>query len=95
MQCPNCGSENVNIQMMEKGQQTTKKGVGFGGHMNNAARTATAVCTLGVSNLFWKKSHGTNKTKTVTAKVGVCQNCGHSWEMEDGKLGKAPTSILR
>ena len=71
MQCPNCGSENVNIQLVESGQQTTKKGVGFGGHMNNMARATAAVCTLGVSNLVWKKSKGTNKTKTVNERVGV------------------------
>lgn len=81
--------------MIEKGQVTTKKGNGLGGHTNNMARKLTAVCTLGVSNLFWKESYGTNKTKTINSKVAICQNCGHSWEIKGGKLGSAPISILR
>lgn len=74
---------------------TTKKGNGLGGNTNNAARTVAAVCTVGVSNLFWKKSYGTNKTKTVNTKMGICQNCGHSWKIKGGKLGSAPSSIFR
>lgn len=95
MQCPKCGSENVKIQLIEAGQQTSKKGVGFGGIMNNTARGVTAICTLGISNLFWKKSKGTNKTKTINSTVGVCQNCGNTWEINKGKLGSAPSSILK
>ena len=30
MKCPNCRSENVQVQLVETGQQTNKKGVGFG-----------------------------------------------------------------
>lgn len=95
MQCPNCGSGNVQVQLVEQGQQTTKKGLGFGGHVNNAARALTAVSTLGVSNLVWKKSKGTNKTKTVNATMGICQQCGSAWEIKEGKFGSAPGSILR
>ncbi len=69
--------------MVEQGQKTLKKGVGFGGHMNNAARGVTAVCTLGMSNLVWKKSKGTNKTKTINSTVGICQNCGNTWEIKN------------
>jgi transcription elongation factor Elf1 len=95
MQCPDCGSTDVTIQMVEKGQMTSKKGLGFGGHMNNAARATTAVATLGMSNLFWKKSKGTNKTKTVQEKVAICQNCGNSWVVKGNKLGSAPSSIFK
>lgn len=95
MKCPDCGSENVQIQLMEQGQQTTKKGVGFGGHVNNAARGMTAIMTLGASNLVWKKSKGTNKTKTINATVGICQNCGNMWEIQQGKFGSAPGSVFR
>jgi hypothetical protein len=38
MKCPKCQSENVNIQIVEEGQQTNKKGIGFGGKLNNTAR---------------------------------------------------------
>ena len=93
--CPNCHSSNVNVQLVEIGQTTTKKGVGFGGHVNNAARMTTAVMTLGMSNLVWKKSKGTNKTKTVNSTVGICQNCGCTFEIQQGKYGSAPGSIIR
>lgn len=95
MQCPDCGSTDVTIQMVEKGQMTSKKGLGFGGHMNNAARATTALFTLGASNLVWKKSEGTNKTKTVQEKVAICQNCGNSWVVKGNKLGSAPSSIFK
>lgn len=42
----------------------------------------TAVCTLGMSNLVWKKSKGGEKTVTQMAKVCLCQNCGNSWIIE-------------
>ena len=95
MQCPNCGSENTQVQLVEQGQQTSKKGVGFGGHMNNAARGATALVTFGASNLVWKKSKGTNKTKTINATMGICQDCGNAWEIKKGKFGSAPGSIFK
>ena len=81
MQCPVCGSVNVQVQMVETGQKTKRKGVGLGGHLNNAARGMTAVATLGMSNLVWKKSQGVNQTKTNTEKWGICQNCGSTWEI--------------
>ena len=93
--CPNCHGTNVSVQLVEVGQQTTKKGVGFGGHVNNAARMTTAVMTLGVSNLVWKKSRGTNKTKTINATMGVCQTCGCTFEVQQGNFGSAPGSVIR
>lgn len=55
MVCPDCGSENVTISMEQVASKTKKHGNGFGGHMNNAARGVTAMCTLGMSNLFLEK----------------------------------------
>ena len=81
MVCPKCNSENVNVQIEQVSSKTKKHGNGFGGIVNNTARAATAVCTLGVSNLFWKKSKGGEKTKVENKKVCVCQNCGHSWDL--------------
>lgn len=95
MQCPNCGSGNCQVQLVEQGQQTNKEGVGFGGHMNNAARTTTAVATFGMSNLLWKKSRGTNKTKTVNTTMGICQDCGSTWRIKKGGFGAAPGSIFK
>ncbi len=95
MQCTNCGGEDCTVQFVETGQVTTRKGTGYGGHMNNAARMTTAFCTFGISSLFWKKSKGTNKTKTVNQKVAICQSCGNTWVLEDGRMGSGPSSIFK
>jgi len=68
--------------MEEVGSKTKKHGIGLGGHINNAARALTAVSTLGMSNLVWKKSKGSEKTKTIMEKVCLCQNCGNSWILD-------------
>lgn len=82
MICPECKSDNVTISMEEVGSKTKKHGNGIGGHINNMARTATAISTFGLSNLVWKKSKGGEKTKTIKQKVCLCQNCGHSWVLD-------------
>lgn len=82
MVCPKCGGENVTISLEEVGSKTKKTSVGLGGHVNNAARAATAVATLGISNLVWKKSKGEEKSKTIKEKVCLCQNCGNSWVLD-------------
>jgi transcription elongation factor Elf1 len=82
MICPNCGSDNVTISMVQEGGKTKKHGNGLGGHLNNAARGVTGLATLGVSNLVWKKSKGNEQTTYVNKKVCLCQNCGHSWEIK-------------
>ena len=81
MVCPKCNSENVNVQIEQVSKKKKKHGNGFGGIVNNTARAATAVCTLGMSNLVWKKSKGGEKTTVENKKVCVCQNCGHSWDL--------------
>ena len=81
MVCPACGSENCNVQMIQQNATTKKKGKGLGDYVNNAARDVVGVATLGVSNLFWRKSYGKNKTSFSIIKVGICQSCGNSWEV--------------
>lgn len=82
MICPKCRSENVTIEMMQTKGKTAKHGTGLLGNINNAARATTAICTLGMSNLVWKKSKGTEKTKFKNEKVCLFQNCGHSWNIK-------------
>lgn len=79
MVCPKCESENVTVSMQQVSSKTKKHGNGLGGIVNNTARGVTAVCTLGVSNLVWKKSTGNEKTTVQHEKICLCQNCGHSW----------------
>lgn len=83
--CPKCGSHDVNVQIVEVGQRSARKGAGAVGNANNAARKVTAGMTLGMSNMFWKRSKGTVRTKTVNKTMAVCQSCGNSWEV--GKSG--------
>lgn len=97
MECPSCGSTNVNVQIVTDKVQTTKKGLGLGGHLNNTARGVTAFMTAGMSNAVWKKSEGTNKSVVKNKKVAVCQDCGESWEVDGKKkgFGLAPSSIFK
>ena len=81
MRCIRCGSHDISVQYVEKGQKTSRKGIGLGGHINNTARGLTAIGTLGLSNLVWKKSEGVNKTVTKSKKVAICQKCGRSWTL--------------
>lgn len=77
MKCPKCKSENVKADTGRRQDKETRNGLG--GHINNTARGLTAICTLGMSNLVWKKSKGNEKTKFKNKTVCICQNCGHTW----------------
>lgn len=72
--CPCCGGTNIQVEFVEKGAKTNKHGNGIMGHVNNAARDITALSTMGLSNLVWKKSKGNNTTKIQNQKVAICQN---------------------
>ena len=82
MICPKCGSENVSIEMVQSGGKQKHTGVGLGGHLNNTARGLTAIATLGMSNLVWKKSKGGSKMKFNNEKICLCQSCGNSWAIK-------------
>lgn len=81
MNCPKCGSNNVNTQIVQVGGKTRKHGNGILGKMNNSARGLTALCTLGMSNIVWKKSTGNEKTSFKNKTMAVCQDCGHAWKV--------------
>ena len=76
------GDTIITLEVSRLARSTKKSGVGFGGHMNNAARGLTAMCTLGLSNLVWKKSTGTAKEVVKNQKICLCQNCGNSWTIK-------------
>lgn len=82
MICPKCGGEQVAVEMVHVGGRTARHGVGFGGRVNNTARAFTAVSTLGMSNVIWKKSEGTQKEKIKNQKMALCQTCGHDWKIK-------------
>jgi len=77
--CPKCYSTDIRVDMIQTKGKTKKKGNGLLGHTNNALRGITAIGTLGMSNLLWKKSEGNEKTKYTNESVCVCQKCGHHW----------------
>lgn len=81
MICPKCKGENVNIAFVAEGSRTSSRGTGFGGNMSNTARAVTAMSTLGMSNLVWKKSKGTHHTKNKNTKKALCQDCGNDWKI--------------
>ena len=80
MKCPKCKSENVTVELVQTEGKTKKHGNGLGGHVNNYLRGTAAVMTLGVSNLVWKKSKGTEKTSFKNETMCICQKCGHTWK---------------
>lgn len=82
IECPKCHGHNCQITMVEVGQKTKRKGVGFGGHLNNFLRFICICASGGILWLFWKKSEGVNSTKTVTRKTAICQSCGYSWTVK-------------
>jgi len=83
MICPKCGSENIQTQIVQTGGKAKKHGNGLGGHLNNTARGLTAFCTLGISNLVWKKSKGNEKITFKNETMCVCQKCGHTWNFKN------------
>lgn len=82
MICPKCRSHNTTVEMVQSSGKTKKYGIGLEGHLNNAARGIVGISTLGVSNLFWKKSKGSEKTSFKNQKVCICQNCGYNWNIK-------------
>lgn len=86
--CPNCGSRNVVIQMVETGAKTKNYGNGLGGNLHNAGRTILSVGTLGISDLFVKRRHGESKTAIKTEQVCICQDCGNAFDEPDSTKAK-------
>lgn len=82
MKCTKCKGKNVIIQFVQTDSKTKKHGNGLLGHANNTARGLTAISTLGMSNLLWKKSKGSEKSKFKNQKVCICQDCGNSWNIK-------------
>lgn len=82
MHCRKCNSENVSVEFFQSGGRTAKHGTGLGGNINNTARAATAIATLGVSNIVWKKSKGTERMKYKKQKIAICHSCGYDWNIK-------------
>ena len=81
MKCSKCGSENMTIQIVEKGQVTKRKGNGAAGHAINMLRVIAILCTCGIAAFFWRKRKGENFTETKTEKIAICQDCGTTYSL--------------
>lgn len=87
MQCPKCGSENVNVQVVN---ETTTKLVTkhhsifwwiFVGWWWLAIKWIFLTVPAIIVKLFRPKRYKT-KTKHEKVSMCVCQSCGHTWEVE-------------
>lgn len=81
MICPKCKSQNVNVAFVQSGARTSTRGTGLIGNTNNATRLVMAMTSFGMSNLVWRKSKGTHKTRTRNVKKALCQDCGNDWRI--------------
>lgn len=81
LRCPKCKGTNISVQFVEKGSKTKRSGVGLVGNTYNAVRGMASIMTLGIAGKVMPKAEGKNKTKNISEKVAICQNCGHSWEL--------------
>ena len=77
MKCPKCGSDNVNVQIVQTGAKTSTKGKGC---LFGIGRALLVICTLGLWLVFAKKK-AKSKTKFINEKQAVCSNCGNSWKV--------------
>jgi len=81
MKCPNCGSENVNVQVVTEVKEKKKKGILYwifvGWWWEPIAWLFLTLPKLIIA-IFSKKT----KVVTTNHKEAVCQDCGHSWTIK-------------
>lgn len=77
MQCPKCGSNNVNVQIEQVGGKTKVRKAGC---LWSICRACLIFCTCGLWLLIGKRK-GTNNTKFKNKTIALCQNCGHKWNI--------------
>jgi len=77
MVCPKCGSNNVNVQMVQTSAKTKHNGRGL---LWGICRGLLILFTCGLW-LLVGKSKGKSKTKIKNKSMCICQNCSNNWEM--------------
>jgi DNA-directed RNA polymerase subunit M/transcription elongation factor TFIIS len=77
MFCPKCGSDKVNIQIVQTGAKSSTKGKGC---LFSIGRLLLIICTCGLWLVFGKKKAKT-KTTFQNQKMAICQNCGNQWNV--------------
>lgn len=73
MRCPYCGSNNVNVTMVQSFGRTRNRGCLWG-----IGRAILVLCTCGLWLIV-----GSTKSKTNFSnhKEAICQECGRSWRV--------------
>jgi len=77
LSCRKCGSNNVNVQMVQTGASTNTKGKGC---LFTLGRLTLIIMTCGLWLIFGKKK-SKSKTTFSNQKIAVCSNCGNSWNV--------------
>lgn len=72
MNCPNCGSEN--IEFIANTQSKNRSCLSW------ILMFLLFFFTLGIGLIFWIIMLATNK-KTITKTRAICRNCGHQWDV--------------
>lgn len=73
MVCKKCGSENVNVQMVNSKIKTNHTGI-----IHFCARLMLIFCTCGLWLLVPSRKENSKVKNKATA---VCQSCGYNWKV--------------
>ena len=73
MRCPKCGSENVNVQMINTKIKTNHTGI-----IHAICRLTLICCTCGLWLLIPSRK---SNSKIKSQSMAVCQNCGNHWNI--------------
>ena len=73
MQCPKCGSDNVNVQMVNTKIKTNHTGI-----LHSVGRLTLIICTCGLWLLVPSRKQN---SKVKNTSMAICQQCGHSWKV--------------
>lgn len=79
MVCPKCGSESVHVQSEQLAAKTKNRGNGC---LWSMGRWFLIICTCGLWLLVGRHK-GSGKTEIKSHTVGICQNCGYKWEINN------------
>ena len=79
MICPKCGSDKVVVTLEQTHGKTRTRKTGC---LWTLGRWTLIICTCGLWLLVGKRSR-TSKTKFESRTVGLCQNCGNKFEIQD------------
>ena len=77
MRCPRCGSDRVNVQIVQDSAVTRTKKAGC---LWGLGRLFLILCTCGLWLIVGKRK-SKSRTTFKNRKIAVCGNCGHSWNV--------------